>query len=992
MGAATKRGVGGDGAAAMNAGLIALRQQQSSSSTTQNNNPQHSSIVSSISSNNKKKNATITINDTTTNNNNCGTVGNGELQLLFATSRNTSLVHCIDVTVRCTPMNPHYVTEQQQQQQQLQESSASSTGNTNQMMQDVSEGFGTNNAFASSSTSNNQMNNNPNTINTTIGSSSNQRNNAVEDLDGWRGHYNPFISCNGFVETKSSSPPATSSLSPKLPPGKSTSSSNISSSSTGGGPSSRRKTSAEQRILDEHLGGGGGGGGGENNDATGGLFGASPFANDYPVEQKQQQQQQAQQSDQMHKAPIVGLATCSYSSATKSTKSSAAAASTLYVASITDTPNTVGIVIHANPHLMLSSRPPSNSTLSNTFDAGKAPYASYYKPSLPFNFKVHGKPRCVTVLPGVVCVGTDSGVVLMYVFKCKDPVVDADNTSGGGSSSSGDRLTLVAEIPAPRSNNNEAGDDGGGKNMYAVSSVELIGPSSTTNGSNIHRLFVAYRRRCVSTPPTATSSAPSNDSSKAPLSSSTNTTTPTLPSGPTGGVCCYDLGGLRIPGQPLPSLSTSTGSLSTNAPVVSARYDMDGRDVGTSCLCDDISLPHAPPTWVSSKSSGDDGKNNSSSSKSNNDAGSVDKMLPRYAVARSDGLHLYSPEEKVGVCPIDGHKVAICTLPPPPVVYLRRPIRRSGLDSGSNEAEQGKNGATNAGASYALVATTDSKSNRDAVDIYDTSNKLVGYHVLLSPGHRALRTVGIYSSPTVGSGSLIRGGRSSAVVLTSGGSIVTLTEKVTPDKVELLTQKNLYGAAISLAFSDPQFYCPEDIVSLYRQYAEHLYRKGDFAAAMDKYILTIGSLESSHVIFRYLDAPKISLAVKYLEALRVAGLASSVHDELLRTCYLKLGDVDAASKIILTKRDDGAPIFNPDGSEVPTVPISRNLLASSDDPSEMLATICSLNAPEAVEALVAHGVLIARSLPRETAGVVIALCDGSYSPTAMADAAGGKGM
>ena len=157
------------------------------------------------------------------------------------------------------------------------------------------------------------------------------------------------------------------------------------------------------------------------------------------------------------------------------------------------------------------------------------------------------------------------------------------------------------------------------------------------------------------------------------------------------------------------------------------------------------------------------------------------------------------------------------------------------------------------------------------------------------------------------------------MVLTSGGSIVTLTEKVTPDKIELLTQKNLYGAAISLAFSDPQFYCPEDIVGLYRRYAEHLYRKGDFSAAMDQYILTIGSLESSHVIFRYLDAPKISLAVKYLKALREAGLASTVHDELLRTCYLKLGDVDAASKIILTNNDAMASL-NPDGSEVPTVP------------------------------------------------------------------------
>ena len=197
-----------------------------------------------------------------------------------------------------------------------------------------------------------------------------------------------------------------------------------------------------------------------------------------------------------------------------------------------------------------------------------------------------------------------------------------------------------------------------------------------------------------------------------------------------------------------------------------------------------------------------------------------------------------------------------------------------------------------------------------------------------------------------------------------------------------------------MAFSDPAFYRPEDITGLYRQYAEHLYRKGDFSAAMDQYILTIGSLESSHVIFRYLDAPKIPLVVKYLEALRARGLSSSVHDEMLRTCYLKLNDHDSASKIILSPSTSGdgvvAPPLNPDGSEAVTVSISRNFLACADDPSEVLAAICSLEAHDAVEALVAHGPMLARSLARETAGVVIALCDGTYSPTALADAAAGR--
>ena len=222
---------------------------------------------------------------------------------------------------------------------------------------------------------------------------------------------------------------------------------------------------------------------------------------------------------------------------------------------------------------------------------------------------------------------------------------------------------------------------------------------------------------------------------------------------------------------------------------------------------------------------------------------------------------------------------------------------------------------------------------------------------------------------------------------------MTLTEKITPEKVDLLTAKGLYPAAISMAYSDPRFYQLDDISALYRRYAEHLYRRGDYASAMDQYVLTIGSLEASHVVFRYLDAPKLPLAVRYLEELGARGLAGNVHMELLRTCYLKLGDADAASKVALTssQRDDADPssMTNPDGSRAPTVPISRNLLARADDPSEILAAICSLDAPDAVRALATHGVRIARSHPRETAGVVIALCDGTYSPVAMADAAAG---
>jgi len=42
---------------------------------------------------------------------------------------------------------------------------------------------------------------------------------------------------------------------------------------------------------------------------------------------------------------------------------------------------------------------------------------------------------------------------------------------------------------------------------------------------------------------------------------------------------------------------------------------------------------------------------------------------------------------------------------------------------------------------------------------------------------------------------------------------------------------------------------------------------------------------------------------------------------------------------------------------------------------------------QAAEALSVHGVALARSLPRETAGIVMSLCDGTYSPSNL-DSAG----
>ena len=63
------------------------------------------------------------------------------------------------------------------------------------------------------------------------------------------------------------------------------------------------------------------------------------------------------------------------------------------------------------------------------------------------------------------------------------------------------------------------------------------------------------------------------------------------------------------------------------------------------------------------------------------------------------------------------------------------------------------------------------------------------------------------------------------------------------------------------------FYLKEGLVDIFRQYGDHLYEKGDHAGAIDQYEKTIGTLEPSYVIRKFLDAQKIHSLTAYLQAL-----------------------------------------------------------------------------------------------------------------------------
>ncbi|XP_059436524.1 vacuolar protein-sorting-associated protein 11 homolog [Corylus avellana] len=72
---------------------------------------------------------------------------------------------------------------------------------------------------------------------------------------------------------------------------------------------------------------------------------------------------------------------------------------------------------------------------------------------------------------------------------------------------------------------------------------------------------------------------------------------------------------------------------------------------------------------------------------------------------------------------------------------------------------------------------------------------------------------------------------------------------------------------------------------------------------MSQYIHTIGHLEPSYVIQKFLDAQRVYDLMNYLEKLHEKGLASKDHTTLLLNCYTKLKDVEKLN--IFIKSEDG---------------------------------------------------------------------------------------
>lgn len=99
--------------------------------------------------------------------------------------------------------------------------------------------------------------------------------------------------------------------------------------------------------------------------------------------------------------------------------------------------------------------------------------------------------------------------------------------------------------------------------------------------------------------------------------------------------------------------------------------------------------------------------------------------------------------------------------------------------------------------------------------------------------------------------------------MTSSKQVFHLDEKDLQSKLNLLFKKNLYDTAVKIAKNNQ--YDAEGLADIFKQYGDHLYNKGNFSGAVDQYIKTIGYLEPSYVIRRFLDSRHTQYLTDYLE-------------------------------------------------------------------------------------------------------------------------------
>ncbi|WVR06576.1 hypothetical protein IAU60_003608 [Kwoniella sp. DSM 27419] len=251
----------------------------------------------------------------------------------------------------------------------------------------------------------------------------------------------------------------------------------------------------------------------------------------------------------------------------------------------------------------------------------------------------------------------------------------------------------------------------------------------------------------------------------------------------------------------------------------------------------------------------------------------MDSERREMIVARDEAIYLYSSEGRGACYAYEGPKSSIA-------VYEHNLIITSPpfYPSANSASATVRHYVSKTAASGDGATTTDISK----ITVFDLQNKLVAYSGTYREGVRD-----VFSQ---WGGIFVYGGNS---------KLTRLTEHTTSAKLDVLYRRNLYTLALGLARS--QGISESGIADIHRKYGDYLYTKGDFDGAMGQFVKTLGHLQPSYVIRKFLDAQRIHNLTTYLQELHSRGLANPDHTTLLLNCYTKSSDRARLDSFIKTE-------------------------------------------------------------------------------------------
>ncbi|XP_011100628.1 vacuolar protein-sorting-associated protein 11 homolog [Sesamum indicum] len=288
---------------------------------------------------------------------------------------------------------------------------------------------------------------------------------------------------------------------------------------------------------------------------------------------------------------------------------------------------------------------------------------------------------------------------------------------------------------------------------------------------------------------------------------------------------------------------------------------------------------------------------------------------------------------------------------------------------------------------YLLCVIADQRTGKNTFNIYDLKNRLIAHSIAVQEVSHMLCEWG------------------NIVLIMTDKSALFIVEKDMESKLDMLFKKNLYTVAINLVQSQQA-----DAVAtaeVLRKYGDHLYSKQNYDEAMAQYIHTIGHLEPSYVIQKFLDAQRIYNLTNYLEKLHEKGLASKDHTTLLLNCYTKLKDVEKLNLFI--KSEDGMGEHKFDVETAIRVCRAANyhehamyvakksgrhewylkiLLEDLDRYDEALQYINSLEPSQAGVTVKEYGKILLEHKPKETIQILMRLCTEEGEPAKRGSSSG----